>query len=122
MKIVLTGGGTGGHVYPVFAIIEELQKINNHEHIARFQTYFFSDNPYDEKRLFELHTKYINIPAGKLRLYPSIQNFFDIFKTGYGVAEALIRLFFIYPDVVFGKGGYASFPTVFAARLLGRTA
>ena len=53
-----------------------------------------------------------------MRRYFSVQNFFDVFKTALGVVKALFQVFFIYPDVIFSKGGYASFPTVFAARLL----
>ena len=54
-----------------------------------------------------------------MRTYFSFKNFSDIFKTFFGTINAIYKLFSIYPDVVFGKGGYASFPTVFAARILG---
>jgi len=53
-----------------------------------------------------------------MRTYFSFQNFFDIFKIFFGTINAIFKLFSIYPDVVFGKGGYASFPTIFAARIL----
>ena len=49
--------------------------------------------------------------------YFSILNFFDSFRTAWGIVRATIRIFFLYPDVVFGKGGYGSVPTLFAARL-----
>ncbi len=58
------------------------------------------------------------MPAGKIRRYFSLLNLTDIFKTFFGVIQAIIKLYRIYPDVVFGKGGYASFPALFAARLL----
>jgi UDP-N-acetylglucosamine--N-acetylmuramyl-(pentapeptide) pyrophosphoryl-undecaprenol N-acetylglucosamine transferase len=53
-----------------------------------------------------------------MRRYFSILNFFDLFKTATGIASATLSMFRIYPDVVFGKGGYASFPALVAARLL----
>lgn len=56
--------------------------------------------------------------AGKVRRYFSIRNFFDLFKIVIGVIQSTFQLYFLYPDVVFSKGGYASFPTTFAARLL----
>src|SRR3989344_5911523 len=54
----------------------------------------------------------------KTRTYFSFKNFLDIFKTFFGIVNSIYKLFSIYPDVVFGKGGYASFPTIFAARIL----
>ena len=68
--------------------------------------------------LFDNGLEFRSIPAGKLRLYFSIQNFFDVFKTATGILKAIIELYNIYPDVVVAKGGYASFPTLFAARIL----
>jgi UDP-N-acetylglucosamine--N-acetylmuramyl-(pentapeptide) pyrophosphoryl-undecaprenol N-acetylglucosamine transferase len=119
MKIVLTGGGTGGHFYPLIAVAQEINKIADQEKIAHMKMYFFSDAPYDSEILFENRIVYTEIPAGKLRIYFSVQNFIDIFKTIHGIIIAIWKLFKIFPDVVFAKGAYASFPTLFAARLLG---
>src|SRR3990167_964536 len=59
--------------------------------------------------------------AGKIRTHPGLggvlSNFLDIFKTLFGMVNAIFKMFSIYPDVVFGKGGFASFPAIFAARL-----
>lgn len=118
MKIVLTGGGTGGHFYPLIATAQELNKIIDNEKIANTQLYYFSDVPYDKEALFENRIRFIPIPAGKLRLYFSIENITDLFKTAYGIVIALWNLFKVFPDVVFAKGGYASFPTLVAARIL----
>jgi len=68
--------------------------------------------------LFENGLLYEQINAGKMRTYFSLQNFFDLFKTFFGIINAIFKIFSIYPDVIFGKGGYASFPTLFAARIL----
>jgi UDP-N-acetylglucosamine--N-acetylmuramyl-(pentapeptide) pyrophosphoryl-undecaprenol N-acetylglucosamine transferase len=119
IKILFTGGGTGGHFYPIIAVAEEINKMVDEQKIANVRMYYFSDAPYDEQALFENQIIYKQITAGKLRMYFSIKNFIDIFKTAYGVVEAFFAVFKLYPDVVFAKGAYASFPTLFAARLLG---
>ncbi len=119
MKIVFTGGGTGGHFYPIIAVAESVHKIVDHEKILDLKLYYYSDSPYDKQSLFENGIVFKNIPAGKKRLYFSIQNYLDMFKTGIGFLTALFSLYFLYPDVIFAKGGYASFPTLLAARFLG---
>lgn len=118
MKIVFTGGGTGGHFYPIIAITQKVNEIVDNENIVGVKLYYFSDSPYDKEMLFENGLLYEEVNAGKMRLYFSFSNFFDVFKIFFGTINALYKLFSIYPDVVFGKGGYASFPTIFAARLL----
>lgn len=118
MKILLTGGGTGGHFYPLIAIAEELNAVAQKEKIIDLKLYYMSDAPYDKRMLFENRITFIQIPAGKMRLYFSIRNFFDLFKTATGLFFGFISMFFIYPDVVVSKGGYAAFPAVFAAKLL----
>ncbi len=119
MKIVFTGGGTGGHFYPIIAVAESVHRIVDHEKILDLSLYYYSDSPYDKQALFENGIQFRSIPAGKRRMYRSIQNFFDLFKTGMGFLTALGSLYFLYPDVVFGKGGYASFPVLLACRVLG---
>ena len=118
MKILLTGGGTGGHFYPLIAIAEQLIEITDKQKIIDLKLYYMSDSPYDKRMLFENNITYIQVPAGKMRTYFSIKNFFDIFSTATGTFLGLIRMFFIYPDVIISKGGYAAFPAVFAAKLL----
>ena len=119
MKVVLTGGGTGGHFYPLVAVAESLREEADKEHVPETTIYYLAPEPYDEKLLFKYRINFRSIPSGKLRLYPSIKNFTDMFSVAAGVIKAFFTLFFIYPDVVFSKGGYASVPTVFAARILG---
>jgi UDP-N-acetylglucosamine--N-acetylmuramyl-(pentapeptide) pyrophosphoryl-undecaprenol N-acetylglucosamine transferase len=117
MKIVITGAG-GGHFYPLIAVAERIRKEAFIQKLIQPELYFFSDKPYDEEALFELDCKFVETPAGKLRLYPSLENITDIFKTIKGCITTIVKLYSMYPDVVFAKGGYASFPTLFAARLL----
>ena len=118
MKIVFTGGGTGGHFYPIIAIAQKINQIIDNENILGVKLYYISDSPYDKEMLFENELLYEEISTGKMRTYFSFRNFLDIFKIFWGVLNAIFKLFSIYPDVVFGKGGYASFPTIFAARIL----
>ncbi len=118
IRILFAGGGTGGHFYPIIAVAEAVLELAQKEHIALLELYFMSDDAFDKDLLAKTHLSFIEIVAGKRRAYFSINNFFDIFKTLYGCLLALIRLLVIYPDVVFGKGGYGSFPAMFAARIL----
>ena len=118
MKILLTGGGTGGHVYPLFAIAEEINRIADEEKLLNLKLYFASDGLYDKEELERQFITFVPITAGKLRVKPSLRTIWDIGKLGFGVVRALFAVFRIYPDVIISKGGYASFPVLFAARLL----
>ncbi len=118
MKILLIGGGTGGHFYPLIAIAEELNRLSDQERLINMKLYYMADTPYNARELEQQFIKYIPITAGKLRVYFSFQNFIDIFKTGFGVIDALLKVFNLYPDVIISKGGYAAFPVLVAAKLL----
>ncbi len=118
MKILLIGGGTGGHFYPLIAVAEELNRIADEEKFAKFKLYYMSDVPYSQKDLDEQFITFIPITAGKLRVYFSLQNFVDFFKTAAGVFGAIFKLFKLYPDVIISKGGYAAFPVLVAGRVL----
>lgn len=118
MTIAFTGGGTGGHFYPIIATVEALSDLVREERIIAPTIYYLAPNPFDENALFENGIVYIYVPAGKMRRYASFQNFTDSFITFFGTLSALMILFRIYPDVVVSKGGYASVPTVLAARIL----
>ena len=118
MKVVLVGGGTGGHFYPLIAVAEALRKEAQNIGITDLKLYYFSTGPYDRASLERLNIIFKKIPAGKRRAYASHNNFFDIFVMAYGIVIAFFKLFFLYPDIVFSKGGYASFPTLVIARLL----
>jgi UDP-N-acetylglucosamine--N-acetylmuramyl-(pentapeptide) pyrophosphoryl-undecaprenol N-acetylglucosamine transferase len=118
MKIVLTGGGTGGHFYPIIAVAEAIDRVAREEHFVMPELFYISDSPYDPDLLLRARLRFIQISSGKIRTYSSGRNLFDKFLTLIACFKALVILFRIYPDVVFGKGGYASFPTIFAARVL----
>jgi UDP-N-acetylglucosamine--N-acetylmuramyl-(pentapeptide) pyrophosphoryl-undecaprenol N-acetylglucosamine transferase len=118
MKILFTGGGTGGHFYPIIAVADEVNNLVKEHKIVDMELYFMSPSPYNSGQLFNSKLIYKKNYAGKLRRYFSILNFFDLFKTLWGVIKSTWDIYLIYPDVVFGKGGYASFPAIFAARIL----
>ena len=118
MKIVLTGSGSGGHFYPLIAVAEQIRAQAAERRLLDPELIYIGPEPFDSQALIEQDITYIHTSAGKLRRYFSILNIFDSFKTAWGIVRATMQLYSIYPDVVFSKGGYASFPTLFAARVL----
>lgn len=118
MKILFTGGGSGGHFYPLIAIAEELRRIANEERLISPQLFYMAPEAYDERLLFENEIAFLPVRTGKLRRYASVKNISDVFKIAWALMKALMLMFRIFPDVVVGKGGYGSFPALFAARLL----
>ncbi|MDO8569672.1 MAG: UDP-N-acetylglucosamine--N-acetylmuramyl-(pentapeptide) pyrophosphoryl-undecaprenol N-acetylglucosamine transferase [bacterium] len=118
MRILFTGGGSGGHFYPIVSVAEELNDLAKKKKLLELELFYVSPTPYNPGVLFENGIIYKKNSAGKLRRYFSILNFFDLFKTGWGILTSLILVYKLYPDVIFGKGGYASFPVLVAARLL----
>lgn len=113
MKIGFVGGGTGGHFYPLIAVAEELCDKN-----PQAELYYFGPSPYNKDLLGTMGITYIYCPAGKLRRYFSVQNFFDMFRSFFGIFSAIWKLYVIYPDVIFSKGSYTAVPILLAARFL----
>jgi len=113
MRIAFVGGGTGGHFYPLMAVADDIKERSENP-----EMYYFGPSPYDEAALAQYNIEYVYCPAGKLRRYFSIQNFIDIFRNFFGIFVAISRLYEIYPDVIFSKGGFTSVPVLTAAKLL----
>src|SRR4051812_846825 len=118
MRILFTGGGTGGHFYPIIAIAEEVSNLVKDKRLLPPELYYMSPTPYNEGILYEHNITYKKNSAGKLRRYFSFFTFFALSRTAWGVLVSVIRVWKLYPDFFFGKGGYASFPALLAARLL----
>jgi len=115
LKILLTGGGTGGHIQPILAVVAELRKIGDMRKIE-FQFLHIGSVPANEKDAIEAaNIEYDHVLTGKIRRYISLQNLVDFFKIPLGVLQAYFKVRKFRPDVVFGKGGFASFPAVVAA-------
>lgn len=128
MKILFTGGGTAGHIAPIIAIAREMRRSYQSfsDSQKKEEIKFFYLGPKDEFVSILLGEEGIKVGhtmAGKIRRYLDwksfFQNFFDIlFKTPLGFFQAILKLFFIGPDLIFSKGGFGSIPTVLAAKLL----
>jgi UDP-N-acetylglucosamine--N-acetylmuramyl-(pentapeptide) pyrophosphoryl-undecaprenol N-acetylglucosamine transferase len=118
MRILFSGGGTGGHFYPIISIAEELNALVKEKKLLQPELIYMAPTPYDQGKLFENGIIYKKNHAGKIRRYFSFLNFLDLFKTGWGIIVSVYMIYKLYPDVIFGKGGYASFPALFAAKLL----
>lgn len=112
-KIVLTGGGTAGHVTPNIALIPELKRSGYDIH------YIGSYQGIERKLIEEYDIPYYGISSGKLRRYFDPKNFSDPFKVVKGYKEASSILKKLQPDVVFSKGGFVTVPVVLAAKRRG---
>ncbi|MDE6517074.1 MAG: undecaprenyldiphospho-muramoylpentapeptide beta-N-acetylglucosaminyltransferase [Acetatifactor sp.] len=112
-KIVLTGGGTAGHVTPNIALLPALRR-------AGYEiAYIGSYDGIEKKLIADFDIPYTGISTGKLRRYLDIKNLTDPFRVLKGFAEARKYLKEYRPDVVFSKGGFVSVPVVRAAAALG---
>ena len=109
-RIILTGGGTAGHVTPNIALLPRLKELNYDIH------YIGSYNGIEKELIEQLGIPYHGISSGKLRRYFSLRNFTDPFRVlkGFREAHRLIKL--LKPDVIFSKGGFVSVPVVFAGK------
>lgn len=109
-RIVLTGGGTAGHVTPNIALLPELKRQGYDVH------YIGSYEGIERKLIEEFDIPYYGISSGKLRRYFDPKNFSDPFKVikGYKEASSLIKK--LQPNVVFSKGGFVAVPVVLAAK------
>ena len=109
-RIILTGGGTAGHVTPNIALIPELEKRGYEIH------YIGSKTGIEKELIGNFDIPYYGISSGKLRRYFDVKNFTDPFRIlkGYAEADKLMRK--IQPDVVFSKGGFVTVPVVKAAK------
>ena len=109
-RIVLTGGGTAGHVTPCIALLPDLKK-------EGFDIQYIGSYEGIERKLIEeYHIPYHGISSGKLRRYFDPKNFSDPFKVMKGYLEASRLLKKLKPDIVFSKGGFVSVPVVLAAK------
>ena len=108
-KIVLTGGGTAGHVTPNIALLPSLKE-------AGYEVFYIGSYTGIEKTLIEdLGIPYYGISSGKLRRYRSLKNLSDPFRVLHGLFQAKRLMKKIKPDIVFSKGGFVSVPVVLAA-------
>jgi UDP-N-acetylglucosamine--N-acetylmuramyl-(pentapeptide) pyrophosphoryl-undecaprenol N-acetylglucosamine transferase len=112
--VVFTGGGSGGHVFPGLAVIEELQ-----DRFSGRIVWIGSKHGIERRIVESKGIEYRWVPSGKLRRYFDLRNLLDLFRIVAGIVASLILLVRLRPSTVFSKGGYVSVPPVVAARLLG---
>lgn len=119
-KILFTGGGTGGHIFPIVAIVRELIKVYPDSELEIFYA-----GPKDELGEITLKNEGVKIKriiSGKIRRYfgikPFFQNIIDLIKIFLGIIQSFFYLFFLNPDLIFSKGGYGSLPVVIAGAML----
>ena len=109
-KIILTGGGTAGHVTPNIALLPALKE-------ADYDIRYIGSYRGMEKELIEAAgIPYYGISSGKLRRYLDLKNISDPFKVLKGLGQAIRLLHKLKPDIIFSKGGFVSVPVVLAAR------
>lgn len=110
-KIIMTGGGTAGHVTPNLALVPSLQE-------EGFEIKYIGSKDGIEKEIITSNNiPYYGISSGKLRRYFDIKNFTDPFKVIKGIHEARKILSKEKPDVIFSKGGFVTVPVVIAASM-----
>jgi len=112
-KIILTGGGTAGHVTPHLALLPALRD-------AGFDIHYIGSHTGIERGLIEnTGLTYHPISAGKLRRYFDLRNFTDMFRVARGLRESVKILGRVKPDIIFSKGGFVTVPVMMAAKIRG---
>jgi len=119
IKIILTGGGTGGHLFPLVAVSRKIDEICRAENLGESEIYYLGPGLFLESSLEReaMNFHYTVLITGKWRRYFSFKNFIDLFKIGAGIIQALWKVWIIMPDAIFSKGGYGSVAAVLAGWL-----
>lgn len=111
IKIVLTGGGTGGHITPLIAVFRELKHLN-----PALQFIYIGPTRNSRGQFKKDNIKVWPLFTGRFRRYITLKsvllNIIDIFKILFGFLQSLLYLIIYKPTIIFSKGGYGSFPTI----------
>lgn len=117
MRILFTGGGTGGHLIPLVAVVREIRDIAEEERILDTQFFYIGPETPGDDILAKEGVAVFHITAGKIHSSAPLANMASAIKIIWGTLQAAWKLFVLMPDAVFAKGGYGSFPVLFVARL-----
>lgn len=115
-RILLLGGGSGGHVYPLISVANALKEKSQQSGVD-LELMVLGEGKLIENAAVEAGLNFKRILTGKLRRYFSLLTILDIFKTPIGFVQSLWQIFWFMPNVVFAKGGYASLPGAFVSKL-----
>ena len=117
-RIVLTGGGSGGHTFPLIAVLRKIKQLSQDRNLP-IEVIYVGPNDFTLNYIKKEGIEIKPLTTGKIRRslnpFDILNNFLDIFKTIIGIFQAIIYLYLIMPDLVFSKGGFGSFPVVFSS-------
>lgn len=114
-KIIITGGGSGGHTMPALAIIEELIDYCNDNSINLDLLYLGSKNSIEERMSKNKNIPFKHFSTGKFRRYFSLKNFTDLFKIFWGIIQNILIIGKFKPSILISTGGFVSIPPVIAS-------
>lgn len=116
IRILLVGGGSGGHIYPLIAVAQKIRYFAGTDSGYQLDMRYFGDAGGYEDLIKENGVKYSHIISSKFRRYFSFENFIDFFKFFIAIFQSLFTVFFFMPSVVFSKGGPGSLPILFVCK------
>ena len=116
-KVMLSGGGTGGHIYPLVAIAEQLQD-QQKIHGLPTDILFIGNGELMKSEANRMGVSFSKIWVTKWRRYFSLLNFFGLFILPFSFLQSLIKVWAYMPDVILAKGGYASFMPAFVGWIM----
>lgn len=115
VKVLLTGGGSGGPVSPVLAVAEEIRKLR-----PKTEFLFVGTRKGPERGMVEAENiRFVSTPSAKLRRYFSLKNFFDVFTFIFALVRAVWLVGRFRPDIIFSAGGYVGVPICWIGKLFG---
>lgn len=119
MHIVMTGGGTAGHVVPNLAIVDAIRDLTKAKKHKLKLSYIGSKYGIEQKLIKEEGIRFYAVSTGKMRRYFDLRNIIDLFKIPVGIIQAWILIGKLKPDLVFSKGGFVAFPVVVGSWMRG---